>query len=206
LIPSLEGVLIRFVILLPPTTVNSTETNADIMLRVSSATQVGGSGLFASAVISKMQAESAISSDPNLALFASSPGVSASNAEAISSPSAIPPVSPFESVGGISGFIGIVCAGVFMLVIIIALISLSHKATDSMKRQEKMMKTEHMRSNGSLRTISLTSDKDIQQSQQSQQNQNQNHSLSLSAISIEPLDETTSQKIIHILQTPQVEK
>jgi hypothetical protein len=75
-----------------------------------------------------------------------------------------------------------------------------------MKRQEKMMKTEHMRSNGSLRTISLTSDKDIQQSQQSQQNQNQNHSLSLSAISIEPLDETTSQKIIHIHQTPQVEK
>jgi hypothetical protein len=90
-----------------------------------------------------------------------------------------------------------------MLVIIIALISLSHKATDSMKRQEKMMKTEHMRSNGSLRTISFTSDKDIQQSQQ---NQNQNHSLSLSAISIEPLDDAASQKIIHIHQSPQVEK
>ena len=186
-IPTEEGVVVHFVILLPPST-SSPDANAQVILRLSSATQAStGSSLFASAVISKMQSEAATSSDADLALFASSTGVSASNAATATPTTTTPNAGPFDKIGGVSGLAGIVCAAAFMIGIVIALVVVSKKATQSMQRQEKVMRTEHMRSNGSLRTLTISTADNTHVNQ----NHSQNHSLSLSAISVDPIEDTS---------------
>jgi hypothetical protein len=152
-----------------------------------------GSNLFASMVISKMQSEAATSSNTDLILFATSSGVSASSVTAVAPSIAaeVPNAGPFDKIGGVSGLVGIVCAGAFMVVIVIALAVVAHKASKSMERQEKMMRTEHMRSNGSLRTVSInTVDSAVANTvDNNNNNHSQNHSLSLSAISVELMEE-----------------
>jgi len=190
-LPTDEGIAVRFVVLLPPST-SSLNANADVLLQLSSSMN-SGSNLFASMVISKMQSEAATSSNTDLILFATSSGVSASTVTAVAPSIAAedPNAGPFDKIGGVSGLTGIVCAGAFMVVIVIALAVVAHKASKSMERQEKMMRTEHMRSNGSLRTVSInTVDSAVANTvDNNNKNHSQNHSLSLSAISVELMEE-----------------
>jgi len=174
--PTEEGVIVHFVILLPPST-STPDANAQVILRLSSATQAStGSSLFASAVISKMQSEAATSSDADLALFASSTGVSASNAAPVSS-TTTPNAGPFDKIGGVSGLAGIVCAGAFMMGIVIALVVVFSK-------KEKVIKTQDM-TNLSLRTPSTST------ADNTHKKHSQNEPTSLSEVTVQPLEDTS---------------
>jgi hypothetical protein len=124
-----------------------------------------------------MQSEAATSSDADLALFASSTGVSASNA-APATPTTTPNAGPFDKIGGVSGLAGIVCAGAFMMGIVIAMVVVFSK-------KEKVIKTQDM-TNLSLRAPSTSSTEITHDKKHSQ-----NEPTSLSEVTVQPLEDTS---------------